>query len=240
MFDLRPFNTLGHADHGWLNARHHFSFSSYQDPARTNWGALRVWNDDTIAAHTGFARHGHRDMEIITYVREGAITHRDSLNHEGRTEAGDVQVMSAGKGILHEEQNEESVSTTLFQIWIIPQEAGGAPYWEKAIFPRDSRANQLVTLASGRNAEIKAGDLPIRQDAALLGAQIDAGHSVTFGTTRDRFLYLVASAGRVLVNGIEVNTRDGLAITGEEQLIIEAVKGEAGADVVLVDAPELR
>ena len=101
--ERRPFETLGHADHGWLNARHHFSFADYHDPDRMGWGAIRVWNDDEIAANTGFPPHPHRDMEIVTYVRKGAITHQDSLGNKGRTEAGDVQVMSAGTGIRHSE-----------------------------------------------------------------------------------------------------------------------------------------
>lgn len=109
MIEIRPFDRLGHADHGWLDARHHFSFASYHDPARMHWGALRVWNDDMIAPNTGFGTHPHRDMEIITYVREGAITHQDSLGNTGRTEAGDVQVMSAGTGIRHSEYNRDNV-----------------------------------------------------------------------------------------------------------------------------------
>ena len=113
MIDIRPFASLGHADHGWLDARHHFSFASYYDPARMGWGALRVWNDDEIAPGTGFDPHPHRDMEIITYVREGAITHRDSLGHEGRTVAGDVQVMSAGTGVVHSEHNREAETTRI-------------------------------------------------------------------------------------------------------------------------------
>ena len=124
MIELRPFTTLGAANHGWLDAHHHFSFAEYHEPARMGWGALRVWNDDTIAPGTGFPTHPHRDMEIVTYVRTGAITHRDSLGNEGRTEAGDVQVMSAGTGIRHSEYNLEDVDTTLFQIWIMPDRDG--------------------------------------------------------------------------------------------------------------------
>ena len=103
MIEKRSFESLGHADHGWLNARHHFSFADYHDPARTNWGSLRVWNDDEIAANSGFPPHPHQNMEIITYVRSGAITHQDSMGNKGRTEAGDVQVMSAGSGVRHAE-----------------------------------------------------------------------------------------------------------------------------------------
>ena len=129
MIELRPHLELGGAQHGWLDARHHFSFASYYDPKRMGWGALRVWNDDTIAAHTGFPPHPHRDMEIITYVRKGAITHKDNLGNQGRTAAGDVQVMSAGTGITHSEFNEEGEPTQIFQIWIMPDEKGLPPAW---------------------------------------------------------------------------------------------------------------
>ena len=118
MIDKRSFASLGHADHGWLNARHHFSFANYHDPARMGWGAIRVWNDDEIAANSGFPPHPHRDMEIVTYVRSGAITHQDSLGNQGRTQVGDVQVMSTGSGVRHAEYNLEPETTRIFQIWI--------------------------------------------------------------------------------------------------------------------------
>ena len=150
MIDVRKLETLGGADHGWLDAKHHFSFANYYDPDRMGWGPLRVWNDDRIEAGTGFPPHPHRDMEIITYVRKGAITHRDHMNNEGRTVAGDVQVMSAGKGVEHAEWNLEPEDTTLFQIWIEPREKGIRPRWEAATFPKEDRKNQLVQLASGK------------------------------------------------------------------------------------------
>jgi quercetin 2,3-dioxygenase len=126
MIERRKFAELGGADHGWLKAKHHFSFASYYDPKRMGWGNLRVWNDDEIAAKSGFPPHPHADMEIITYVREGAITHQDSMGNEGRTKAGDVQVMSAGSGVRHAEYNLEDTATRIFQIWIEPNERGGA------------------------------------------------------------------------------------------------------------------
>ena len=156
MIEVRPFASLGHAHHGWLNARHHFSFAEYQDPQRVNWGRLRVWNDDEIAAGSGFPPHPHHDMEIITYVREGAITHRDNLSNQGRTEAGDVQVMSAGTGIAHSEYNLEDVTTKIFQIWIIPDQQGEAPAWGAKPFPRGERAGQFVVLASGHDSDADA------------------------------------------------------------------------------------
>ena len=143
MIELRPFNKLGGADHGWLKAKHHFSFASYYDPGNMGHGALRVWNDDEIAPNTGFPAHPHANMEIITYVREGAITHQDSLGNKGRTEAGDVQVMSAGTGIRHSEYNLEPTPTKIFQIWIEPTTEGGQPTWGAKPFPKSDRSGKL-------------------------------------------------------------------------------------------------
>ena len=232
MIELRPFTTLGAANHGWLDAHHHFSFANYHDPARVNWGALRVWNDDTIAPGTGFPPHPHNDMEIITYVRTGAITHRDSMGNEGRTEAGDVQVMSAGNGVRHSEWNAEDVDTTLFQLWIIPSQRGGEPSWGARKFPKDERSGQFVALASGCANDVDA--LPIRTDARVLGATVKAGESVTY-TPADpsRHLYLVPATGRVKVEDVEANARDGVAITRQASVTITALED---SELVLVDA----
>lgn len=234
MIELRPFNTLGAANHGWLDAHHHFSFAGYHDPARVHWGALRVWNDDTIAPGTGFPTHPHSDMEIITYVRKGAITHRDSMGNEGRTEAGDVQVMSAGNGVRHSEYNLEGEDTTLFQIWIIPDERGGEPSWGAKQFPKETRAGAFVPLASGIASDNQNGALPIRSKARVLGATIPAGESVTYTpSSADRHLYLVPATGKVRVDDVEANARDGVAITQLEQVTITALED---SEVVLVDA----
>ncbi|MCP5397177.1 MAG: pirin family protein [Sphingomonadaceae bacterium] len=230
MIDHRPFATLGAANHGWLDAHHHFSFAGYHDPARTSWGRLRVWNDDTIAAKSGFPTHPHSDMEIITYVRTGAITHRDSLGNEGRTEAGDVQVMSAGSGIQHSEFNLEDEATTLFQIWIMPDQRGGEPGWGAQPFPKGDRAGQWVTLASGIEGD--AGALPIRTRARVLGATVKAGETITYKTAPDRHLYLVSAAGSIRLGEVEAAPRDGLAITGEDTISITALED---AELVLVD-----
>jgi redox-sensitive bicupin YhaK (pirin superfamily) len=143
MIKIYPYDSLGHADHGWLNARHHFSFASYQNPDRMKFGLLRVINDDIIAANSGFATHPHQNMEIITYVRSGAITHKDSKGNEGRTGAGDIQVMSAGSGIEHSEYNLENEETNLYQIWIIPNKLGVKPRWDAKEFPKDPVKNSL-------------------------------------------------------------------------------------------------
>jgi hypothetical protein len=231
MIERRSFASLGGADHGWLKAKHHFSFANYYDPKRVNWGALRVWNDDEIAPNSGFPPHPHSDMEIITYVREGAITHRDSLGNQGRTEAGDVQVMSAGTGVRHSEYNLEPTPTRIFQIWIEPDRAGGPPAWGAKPFPKQDRAGKFVTLASGVEGDTDV--LPIRTNARVLGATVKAGETVEYALGKDRHAYLVPASGQVEVNGVSLGARDGAAIEQEDVLRISAVED---AEVILVDA----
>jgi redox-sensitive bicupin YhaK (pirin superfamily) len=232
MIERRVFAGLGNADHGWLKARHHFSFGHYYDPNRMGHGALRVWNDDEIAPDSGFPPHPHSDMEIITYVRQGAITHQDSLGNKGRTEAGDVQVMSAGTGIRHAEFNMEPITTKIFQIWIEPAERGGQPAWGAKPFPKSDRSGRFVTLASGFAGDEDA--LPIRAQARVLGATLAAGESVSYEADPSRHLYLVAAAGAVTVNDVRVDLRDGVAIAGESLLQITAIEP---AELILVDSP---
>ena len=231
MIEVQPFARLGRFDNDWLAARYHFSFAGYHDPARQGLGPLLVWNDDTVQPGRGFDTHGHRDMEIITYVRSGAISHRDHLGNEGRTEAGDLQVMSAGSGIRHAEHNREASATEIFQIWIQPSERGVAPRWASARFPVAERAGRLVALASGRGVE---GALPIHQDATLFGAALRAGQSVSHDFEDGRQAYLVAATGRLRVNGVEVAARDGVAVSGEERLSIEALEE---SELLLADLP---
>lgn len=230
MIQLRPYRDLGGARHGWLDTRHHFSFAQYHDPARMHWGRLRVWNDDTIAPHSGFPPHPHRDMEIITYVREGAISHRDSLGNSGRTVAGDVQVMSAGTGITHSEYNQEDEATRLFQIWILPNETGAPPSWGTRPFPGEERAGTFVTLASGFPDDVDA--LSIRADARMLAATLRAGQSTEYRPTAGRKAYLVPASGSVEVNGVVASAGDGLAIRDEPLLRVSAL---ADCEVVLVE-----
>lgn len=230
MIELRSFESLGGENHGWLNAKHHFSFANYHDPKRTHWGNLRVWNDDTIAPGTGFPPHPHRDMEIITYVRKGAITHKDSLGNHGRTEAGDVQVMSAGTGVRHSEYNEEAEETQIFQIWIIPTRQGDDPQWGAKPFPKDDRSGNFVVLASGDAADSDA--LPIRTDARVSGATIKAGETVEYPLGQDRKAYIVPATGAIEIDGTRINARDGAAISDLETLRITALED---SEVVLVD-----
>lgn len=231
MIEKRSFDSLGHADHGWLNARHHFSFANYHDPDRMGWGAIRVWNDDEIAPNSGFPAHPHKDMEIITYVRTGAITHQDSMGNTGKTGAGDVQVMSAGTGVRHAEYNLESETTTLFQIWIMPRTNGGAPSWGAKPFPKGERSGKFVTLASGFAEDSDA--LPIRADARVLGATIKAGESLTHTVGEGRYAYLVPAVGRIEIDGKPFDARDGAALTGGQTVTITAIED---AEIVLVDA----
>jgi redox-sensitive bicupin YhaK (pirin superfamily) len=231
MIERRPFDRLGGADHGWLKARHHFSFASYHDPKNMGWGPIRVWNDDEIAPNSGFPPHPHADMEIITYVRKGAITHKDSLGNQGRTEAGDVQVMSAGSGIRHAEYNLEPETTTLFQIWIEPSGRGGQPSWGARPFPKGDRAGKFVTLASGVPGDDDA--LPIRTDGRVSGATLKAGETTEYVLGKDRHAYLVPAVGAIEVNGVRLDARDGAAVRDEEVLRVTALED---AEVVLVDA----
>jgi redox-sensitive bicupin YhaK (pirin superfamily) len=232
MIERRPFDRLGGADHGWLDAKHHFSFAGYHDPARMGWGALRVWNDDTIAPQTGFPPHPHADMEIITYVREGAISHKDSLGNAGRTVAGDVQVMSAGTGITHAEYNLESETTRIFQIWIIPDEHGQSPSWGTKPFPRGERSGRFVALASGFKDDTDA--LPLRTEARVLGATLQAGETAEYILAPGRYGYLVPASGRIDLNGVNLEARDGAAIHDERTLRVTA---QEDAELVLVDVP---
>ena len=232
MIERRTFDRLGGANHGWLKTKHHFSFAGYHDPQRMAWGAMRVWNDDTIAPGIGFPPHPHADMEIITYVCEGAITHRDNQGNEGRTEAGDVQVMSTGSGITHSEYNIESGTMRIFQIWIMPDRHGEKPSWGAWPFPKGDRSGRFITLASGFAEDGDA--LPLRVAARVSGATLQAGESIVYAMDVGRLAYLVPSTGVVDINGTRIQTRDGAAIRDEHELHITATEA---AELVLVDAP---
>jgi len=231
MIERRPFDKLGGANHGWLDAKHHFSFASHYDPNNMGWGRLRVWNDDVIAANSGFPPHPHADMEIITYVRTGAITHQDSMGNKGRTAAGDVQVMSAGTGVRHAEYNLEPEATTLFQIWIETDTPGAAPSWDQKPFPKTHRDGRFEVLASGMGGD--NGALKINADARVLGATLKAGEEIRYPLAAGRRAYLVPAVGSVEINGVAIGPRDGAAIRDEADLIIRAVED---AELVMVDS----
>lgn len=233
MITVYPYEKLGGADHGWLKARHHFSFAMYYDPERMGFGTLRVVNDDIIRAGTGFGTHPHRDMEIITYVRKGAITHRDSQNNEGRTGAGDVQVMSAGRGVFHSEYNLEEEDTNLYQIWIEPNKLGVTPRWEAASFPGEPVQGALTPLVSGRDDDLRQGALFIHADAAIHGGRLRKGDSITHTLTHQG--YVLVSEGAVTLNGTPLKKGDGAEVTGEKTLTITAT---ADAEVLVIDVPQ--
>src|SRR5271155_3275809 len=231
MIERRPFASLGGEKLDWLDTHHHFSFAHYHDPDRMGGGALRVWNDDELPAGTGFPPHPHADMEIITYVREGAISHEDSLGNKGRTVAGDVQVMSAGSGIRHAEYNHEGAPSRIFQIWIVPTSRGGAPNWGTRPFPSADRAGRLVALASGDKADAEA--LPIRTDARVLGARLKPGETIEYELRPGRHAYLVPAKGALTVNDVRIEAGDGAAIREERLLRLSAL---ADTELVLVDS----
>ena len=231
MIEVRPFDRLGRSRNEWLDARHHFSIGDYRAPDRMGWGSIRVWNDDQFAPGSGFPMHPHQDMEIVTYVRTGAITHEDSLGNKGRTVAGDVQVMSAGTGIRHSEFNLEGEPTLLFQIWLLPDVTGVAPRWDTRPFPKRDRSGKLVTLASGFSSDTDA--LPISAAARILAGTLAADQAVEVDLQPSRHAYLVALNGDVDVNGVPAGPRDGVAVTSESRLRIRA---KAETEIVLVDA----
>ena len=230
MLTLRKSEDRGHANHGWLDSYHSFSFAGYQDPKHMGYGPLRVINEDRVQAGSGFGTHGHRDMEIITYVRSGAITHEDNLGNRGRTEAGDVQVMSAGTGIAHSEMNEEDVATQIFQIWIMPNEQGLPPAWGTKPFPKGERSGSFVTLASGLPGDTDA--LAIRANARLVAATLKAGQSTEYQIAPGRKVYLVPASGQIEINGVIAAAGDGVAISNESLLKVSA---QQDSEIVLVD-----
>ena len=230
MITVYPYGSLGRANHGWLDARHHFSFANYYDNTRMGFGVLRVINDDIIQAGRGFDTHPHQNMEIITYVREGAITHRDSRGNEGRTEAGDVQVMSAGTGIYHSEFNLENIDTRLFQIWIEPNQPDVEPRWDSHVFPKDALDNVLPLLVSGDGR----APLHIHQDAYIYAGKIMANSIVT--QTIKHQVYLLVSEGELVVEGESLKRGDGLEVT--EQTLVD-IKAVSDAEVLIIDVPKI-
>jgi quercetin 2,3-dioxygenase len=227
MIEHRPFASLHAEERDWLKAKHHIRVHRLD-----TWGALCAWNDDEIAPHSGFPSHGHANMEIITYVREGLITHRDNLGNTGHIQAGDVQVMSAGTGIRHAEYNLGQTPVRLFQIWIEPERPGGAPAWGTKSFPKIDRAGQLVALASGFERDVDA--LPIRSQARVLGAILRSGERLDYTFKAGRKGYLVPTRGSLEVNGIHLAARDGAAIKDTASLELKALQE---VELVLVDVP---
>ena len=224
-----PYANLGHANHGWLDARHHFSFSNYQNPQRQQFGVLRVINDDVIKAGTGFDTHPHKNMEIITYVREGAITHRDSNGNVGRTEAGDVQVMSAGTGIFHSEFNLESEDTNIFQIWIEPNQLNVKPQWDSHEFPKNPTTDSLTLLVSGDGN----ATLSIHQDAFIYAGHLLKDTELTHQIKQQA--YVLVSEGSLELEGQVLNKGDGLEVTDLSSIKMKALND---TKLLVIDVPQ--
>jgi redox-sensitive bicupin YhaK (pirin superfamily) len=213
MIDVFRREGMGRTRLRWLDAHHHFSFADYVDPERIDFGALRVWNDDLFHPGGGFPMHPHRDMEIVTLVLEGAITHEDSLGHRDIVKAGELQVMSAGSGIIHSEFNHGDEDLELFQIWIRPDRTGIEPRYETRAFPPQQRRGRFVILASGRDEG--EGGLLIHQDATLLAADLAPGGVAKHALDHGRRAYVVPVDADVEINGTPVPRRAGAKVTGE-------------------------
>jgi hypothetical protein len=220
MITIRRAGERGHANFGWLESRHSFSFGQYYDPEHMGFGPLRVINDDRVSPDAGFDTHGHRDMEIISYVLEGGLAHEDSLGTGSVIRPGDVQRMSAGTGIRHSEFNASKTEPVHFlQIWIMPETQGIVPSYEQKHFPEVERAGKLRLVASGSPRD---GALKIHQDADLYASLLKAGEKVGFTPRSGRGRWLQVAKGSLAVNGIALQEGDGLAASGERQIDIEA------------------
>lgn len=232
MLTLRRSAERGHANHGWLDTHHTFSFANYYDPAHMGFGPLRVINDDRIAAGRGFGTHGHRDMEIITYVLDGAIAHKDSMGSGSTIRPGDVQRMSAGRGVMHSEFNPQpDAATHLLQIWIEPDVTGIAPEYEEKRFPEADKRGRLRQLVSPDGAD---GSLRIHQDARLYAGLFDGTESAELPLAAGRRAWVHVARGSLAVNGQKLGAGDGLAL--QEEAAVRLGDGE-GAEVLVFDLP---
>lgn len=230
MIHHRPAHTRGHADHGWLRSEHTFSFAGYYDPAYPGWGNLRVINEDRIAPGTGFGTHGHRDMEIISYVMAGALAHQDSLGNQARIVPGEVQRMSAGRGVLHSERNAAPGEVTHFlQIWIEPVRTGIDPGYAQAAFPEASRRGHLRPVVSPDGRD---GSLPANANAILYAGLFDGDERATLALDPARKAYVHLVRGALRVNGWSLTAGDALALAGEAELTID---GGENAEVLVFD-----
>jgi redox-sensitive bicupin YhaK (pirin superfamily) len=230
MFDIIQSETRGAADHGWLRAKHTFSFASYFNPERVEFGSLRVINEDRIAPGKGFGTHPHRDMEIITYVIDGAIEHKDSMGNGTIITPGEVQRMTAGTGVQHSEFNHsQDKELHLLQIWIYPEKNGLEPGYEQTRFPREEKLNRLRLVGS---RDGRSGSVTIHQDVNLYASVLEPGKSVSLDLPDDRKVFLQLIRGNISVNGQALSAGDGLQIEGERALQIGA---DSEAEFLLFD-----
>ena len=222
MIAIRPANERGHTDFGWLDSRHTFSFGEYQDYDHMGFHSLRVINDDRVAPGGGFPTHPHRDMEILTWVLDGALQHKDSLGTGSVIRAGDLQRMTAGTGILHSEFNESKTEPVHFlQIWVFPEKRGLTPGYSQQSFPASERQGQLKLVASRDGRD---GSVSFHQDASLYAAALDPGQRVTHTLAPGRAAWIQVAAGTVTLNGKRLNTGDGAAVTDEKELELVGVE----------------
>jgi len=232
MIDIRRGSERGHARHGWLESYHSFSFADYHDPAHMGYSALRVINEDRVQAGTGFGTHGHRDMEIISYVLEGALAHQDSMGNGSTIVPGDVQRMSAGRGVTHSEFNHEKNATTHFlQIWIEPSARGIAPGYEQKHFDAASKRGRLRLVASPDGAD---GSVTIHQDARIYAGLFDGAERATHALLPGRKAYLHLARGKLTVNGTPLEAGDAAKIAGVAEVMLQ--RG-AGAEALLFELP---
>ena len=230
MIRLRKAKDRGHADHGWLDTWHTFSFADYYDPEQMGFRALRVINDDVVAPGRGFGTHPHRDMEIVTYVLEGALAHKDSMGNASTIVPGEVQRMSAGTGVLHSEFNHSRTDPVhLLQIWLLPDRNGLAPSYEQTFFPDEEKRGRLRLVASPDAAD---GSVRIHQDARLYATLLATGEEVTHALAPGRHAWVHVARGKASLNGQPLEAGDGAAVSAEEQLTL---RGDGHAEVLLFD-----
>ena len=231
MITIRRAEERGHFDHGWLNTYHTFSFASYRDPEQMGFRSLRVINDDTVAGEQGFGTHGHADMEIITYVLDGELAHKDSIGDGGVLIPGDVQHMTAGTGVRHSEFNNSKSPSRFIQIWILPEKRGLAPSYEQTYYAEEERTNHLRLIAA---RDPKDGALKVHQDIKLFASLLETDNSVAYELDQRRYGWIQVANGSITVNGQDLKAGDGAAISDESRLEIKGTSDER-AEFLLFD-----
>ena len=234
MIQIRRSDARGHADHGWLDTYHTFSFASYFDPDHVHFGPLRVLNQDRVAPGRGFGTHGHENMEIVSYVLDGVLEHQDSMGNGSQMRPGEVQLMSAGSGVTHSEFNPSSETLHFLQMWIFPRTEGTEPRYEQRAFSKEDRRGRLRLVVSPDGAD---GSLTIDQDARLFAGLLDVGEETSFQLPSDRAGWLHVARGSVRLNGEDLHAGDGAALRAEDGDLALALEGLEDAEVVLWELP---
>jgi len=232
MITIRRSEERGHANHGWLDTSYSFSFADYYDPKHMGFRDLRVINEDRVAAGQGFGMHPHRDMEILTYIIDGELSHRDSMGRGATIRTNDVQRMSAGTGVMHSEVNQSAKSVHLLQIWLLPEAEGLKPSYEDRTFTAEEKENQLCLIASHDGHE---GSTTINQDASVYASLLDSGKSLELALKPGRHAWVQLVRGELDVNGTKLVKGDGAAISGESELRLASVSGKGQAEFLLFD-----